>query len=180
MNTDKVQSIMAKRSIKVVKIHRINPLGTTTHYDNIHTFLFLWPVIINQETLISSRFSINSETFASEMIENLEEIPSQYYMYSNILKNLTKELVFCSWSFNHLNIDHHILCITKQTNIILSSHITITSNCFLFTQDSLCIIDKISGVHRRLSQFFGCVTIAENWSWFWNWLSIFSIKYSDW
>ena len=32
----------------------------------------------------SSRFSTNSEAFASELIENLEDISPQYYMYSDM------------------------------------------------------------------------------------------------
>ena len=33
---------------------------------------------------ISSKFSINSEAFASELIENLEEMFPKYYIHSNI------------------------------------------------------------------------------------------------
>ena len=33
---------------------------------------------------ISSRFSINSEAFASELLENIEEIFPHYHMYSDM------------------------------------------------------------------------------------------------
>ena len=43
-----------------------------THYDNIFKY--------------SSRFPSNSEVDASELLRNLEEVFSRYYMNSNMLK----------------------------------------------------------------------------------------------
>ena len=76
----RLNPIKSSRGIRVFS-HSEN---TLYHFalDNIYTAIYA--SLTCTKTNISSRFSENSETSASEFLENLEEISPLYYMYSAV------------------------------------------------------------------------------------------------
>ena len=55
-----------------MNIYQLNPFWTGNYSENVH---FSWPTHYYKKLEnISSKFSSNSESFASELLENLEEM----------------------------------------------------------------------------------------------------------
>ena len=99
-----------------------NPLDTRSHCDNLHN--------INDSLNMSSRSSCNSEAFASELQEDLEEMIPRYYICMVVIEHS-----HYGYHTKYVDLLQKQLCISSRKKIIREILKRILSNCLWNLED---------------------------------------------